>query len=181
MKGLPWYKRDVDAWRGGTRGMSMELRGFYSECLDAIWDLQGPIPKDPAKLAVMMATNPRTVRKLLPQLIGLGKLVETEAGYHNPRMMRDVAPTKAKPVQPELKPNSSGIHAEFEPKDSETQIISMADFVEVRGKREEKERKPPKPPYEGGSAADGFIKSRRSRRRDRNAAWEAAFERAAAL
>lgn len=27
-RSLPWYKRDVDAWRGGTRGMRMELRGF---------------------------------------------------------------------------------------------------------------------------------------------------------
>lgn len=39
---------------------------------------------------------------------------------------------------------------------------------------------PPKPPCEGGSAADHFFKSRRTRRRDLNAAWEAAFERAEA-
>lgn len=74
---LPWYKRDVDAWRGGTRGMDLELRGFYSELLDAMWDAQGPIPNDERKLAMMVCCNVRTVRKLLPQLIARGKVKET--------------------------------------------------------------------------------------------------------
>ncbi len=176
MKGLPWYKRDVDAWRGGTRGMSMELRGFYSECLDALWDIQGPLPKDPAKLAVMMATNPRTVRKLLPQLIGLGKLIETLEGYYNPRMKRDIEAKRPAPVQPELDANSSRIQAEFEPKVPETSIISMADFVEVRGKKEEEDKKYPHSPHGGPPA-----RFRKSRRRERNQKWAEALAQAEAM
>lgn len=171
MKGLPWYKRDVDAWRGGTRGMSLELRGFYSECLDALWDLQGPIPKDPAKLAVMMATNPRTIRKLLPQLIGLGKLIETDGGYHNPRMLRDIDAKKPAPVQPELDANWSGIQPEFEPKVPETPIISMADFIELRGKSKEEDKKNPHSPH-GGPA-----RFRKSRKREKNLKWAEALAR----
>ena len=111
-KRWPWYKRDVDAWRGGTRSMSMELRGFYSECLDAMWDLQGPLPKDSAKLAVMLCTNPRTVRKLMPALIDLGKIVETETGYANPRMMADIEDASSR-IRTELEPNLTGIRSEF--------------------------------------------------------------------
>jgi len=110
---LPWYKRDVDAWRGGTRGMSLELRGFYSECLDAMWDLQGPIPADPERLAMMICCNPRTVRKLLPQLVDLGKLELTPEGYTNPRMQGEIIDANSPANRGEFGSNSGGIRGEF--------------------------------------------------------------------
>lgn len=93
---LPWYKRDVDAWRGGTRGMSLELRGFYSELLDAMWDSQKPLKNDDAHLAMMCCCNKRTVRKLLPQLIALGKIVVTPEGLINARMSKEIAEANAR-------------------------------------------------------------------------------------
>lgn len=91
-KHLPWYKRAPADWRSGTRscGMSMELRGFYSECLDAMWELQGQLPKDAKTLAMMLASNPRQVRALMPKLVHLGKMIETAVGFYNPRMMADI-------------------------------------------------------------------------------------------
>lgn len=112
MSALPWYKRDVDAWRGGTRGMSLELRGFYSELLDALWDRQKPLENDETKLAVMVGCNKRTVRKLLPQLIALGKLKETPVGLINERMSRDIFDANSRPVRSEFASNSSGIQVE---------------------------------------------------------------------
>jgi uncharacterized protein YdaU (DUF1376 family) len=111
---LPWYKRNPDRWRSGTYGMSFELRGIYSECLDAMWDSQGQIPKDVEKLSVMLRCNPRSVRKLIPQLLAIGKLIETSIGYYNKRMMLDILGTEELPVGAEFEPNSSRIHAEFE-------------------------------------------------------------------
>lgn len=91
-RALPWYKRNPADWQRGTRkdAMSLELRGFYSECLDAMWDLQGQLPKDAKKLAMLTGTNARLVRALMPKLLELGKMIETAAGYLNPRMMADI-------------------------------------------------------------------------------------------
>lgn len=91
-KALPWYKRYPEDWRRGTRkhAMSLELRGFYSEVLDAMWEMQGELPKCAKALSMLLGTNPRMVRALLPQLIALGKVVEGETGYSNPRMLNDI-------------------------------------------------------------------------------------------
>jgi hypothetical protein len=92
-KSLPWYKRCPTDWQQGTRrhAMTLELRGFYSECLDAMWQLQDQLPKDEKILAMMTGTNARMVRKLIPQLISLGKLIETASGYYNSRMIADIS------------------------------------------------------------------------------------------
>lgn len=127
---LPWYKRDVDAWRGGTRGMSLELRGFYSECLDAMWDLQGPIPADPERLAMMICCNPRTVRKLLPQLVGLGKLELTPDGYTNPRMQGEIIDANSLRFDGEFASSSKGIRGEFERKNPKKPMNSTRDLEE---------------------------------------------------
>lgn len=123
-KKLPWYKRDVDAWRGGTRAMSLELRGFYSEFLDAMWDRQGPVENDVTKLAVTLCCNPRTVRKLLPQLIALGKIIETPDGLVNARMMSELSAA----IGREFKSNSAPIPSEFEPKVAKNRVFSTRDL-----------------------------------------------------
>ena len=140
-KQLPWYKRDVDAWRGGTRSMSMELRGFYSECLDAMWDLQGAIPAEPEKLAIMLCCNPRTVRKLLPQLVALGKLVRTNDGYLNARMADEIEAAGSKPIPREFDVNSNGIGAEFEPNVAKNPMFSTR--VLEKEEEEGEEETPP--------------------------------------
>ena len=116
MRAPPWYKRCPADWQKGTRrfAMSFELRGFYSECLDAQWELQGQLPKDAKQLAMMLGTNARMVRALMPKLIALGKIIETETGYYNPRMMADILGSEdalsasefkpvSRPIQPPIK------------------------------------------------------------------------------
>ncbi len=131
-KKLPWYKRDVDAWRGGTRSMSFELRGFYSELLDAMWDLQGPIPSDPQRLGMIISGNPRTIRKLLPQLLSLGKLQEGPGGLINKRMEAEIAGNNSKGIQGEFRGNSSGIQREFERKNPKNPMFSTRDLEEEK-------------------------------------------------
>lgn len=135
-RALPWYKRCPADWRNGTRacGMSMELRGFYSECLDAMWELQGPLPADRKRLALLLGCNVRTVDKLMPKLVELGKMFQSLDGYFNPRMLMDIrgreaaqpapaAAADAAPAQPDappqldlFAPNSRAIHVEFDAK-----------------------------------------------------------------
>lgn len=139
MSALPWYKRDVDAWRGGTRGMSLELRGFYSELLDALWDRQRPLENDETKLAVMVGCNKRTVRKLLPKLIALGKIKETPDGLVNERMARDILEANSRPVRTQFASNSVRIRAEFERKNPKNPMFSTRALElesELRTKRD---------------------------------------------
>jgi uncharacterized protein YdaU (DUF1376 family) len=152
---LPWWKKHVSDWRAGTRGMSLEMRGFYGECLDAQWDVQRQLPLDPKKLAIMLGCNPRSVRKLMPELVAMGKMIQTATGYYNPRMMRDILDTDELPTGHEFEPvpelvsrrieveyasNSTGIQPEFDPKvpknpDNSTRVFKIPD-TRVRDKEE---------------------------------------------
>ena len=78
---LPWWTRDAADWRAGTRGMSLELRGFYREVLYAQWDLRAELPLDDKKVAMLLACSPRLVRAFMPRLIALGKITRTPTGY----------------------------------------------------------------------------------------------------
>lgn len=145
MSGLPWYKRDVDAWRGGTRGMSLELRGFYSELLDAMWDAQGPISSDERRLAMIVCCNVRTVRKLLPQLIALGKVRLTPEGLINERMSKEICGAPSRSIRSEFEANSKRIRPEFETKNPKNPINSTRDLEveeELRNKKEDKSHQP---------------------------------------
>lgn len=120
---LPWWKKHVSDWRAGTRGMSLELKGFYGECLDAQWDLQHQLPLDEKKLAIMLDCNPRSIRKLMPKLIALGKIIRTATGYYNPRMTREILKVETIPSGDEFDPvsenfdaNSDRIQTEFDAK-----------------------------------------------------------------
>jgi hypothetical protein len=151
-KALPWYKRNPTDWRDGTRSkevMSLELRGFYSECLDAMWELQRQLPKDAKAIAMMLGTNPRMVRALMPKLIAAGKIVETVIGYYNPRMMADIlgvkdivqtgefAPasdTVGDRVEVESRSTGDRVEVEPRPKIQKTPMFSTRD---LEGDREE--------------------------------------------
>lgn len=90
MSRKPWYQRHPADWQNGTIGMSLELRGFYSEFLDAMWQRQSQLPKDDKWLAMATRCSPRMVRACIAKLIAAGKVIETETGYYNPRMMADI-------------------------------------------------------------------------------------------
>lgn len=108
-KKLPWYKRDVDAWRSGTRGMSLELRGFYNELLDEMWDHQGPVPFHVKRIAMATCCNARKVRQLLPQLIDLSKIVETPEGLINRRMADEISTSKNCETSSKIRETSSKV------------------------------------------------------------------------
>lgn len=169
---LPWYKRCPSDWQRGTRrhGMSFELRGFYSECLDVMWELQGQLPKDAKTLSMLLGTNPRMVRSLMPKLVDLGKMVESETGYYNPRMMADICGCNESeldgeftpvsiatqpPVEVESKSNGARVERESSAKIQKNPMITTREVdtdTEVESKIENKnafsyqEPAPAKPP-----------------------------------
>lgn len=133
---LHWYKRCPADWRSGTRacGMSMELRGFYSECLDAMWEVQGPLPKDAKALSMLLGSNPRQVRALMAKLLALGKMVETEVGYHNQRMLSEIIQD-----QTEAQSSATGARVEVESRSKipKNPINSTRDLEQSRADKEQ--------------------------------------------
>lgn len=104
--------------------MSLELRGFYSELLDAMWDRQKAIPNDDAILAMMVGCNKRTVRKLMPQLVALGKIKVTADGLINERMSKEISEANSRPIQREFDLNSKRIRPEFDVKNPKKPMFS---------------------------------------------------------
>ena len=136
--------------------MSLEMRGFYSELLDAIWDAQGPVPSDPRKLAMMVCCNVRTVRKLLPQLLALGKVVETAGGLMNNRMASDIRKPNSASTRSEFDLNSRPIRPEFEAKNPKNPMFSTRDLEGEEERREEEEKKERKSHQPTEQVAEGL-------------------------
>lgn len=112
--------------------MSLELRGFYSELLDAMWDRQGAIPNDESKIAAMVGCNKRSVRKLLPHLIAFGKVRTTPEGLVNDRMVKEISDANSRSIRAEFELNSSGIRREFELKNPKKPMFSTRDLEEEK-------------------------------------------------
>ncbi len=111
---LNWYKRSPADWQEGTTGFSLELRGFYSAILDAMWQQQGQLPKDDKWLSIRCQCSTRLVRPLIAKLTASGKIIETDRGYYNPRMMADILGLESVAKKGEYAPASEPVQAPFE-------------------------------------------------------------------
>lgn len=50
-KNWPWYPKDVGAYRGGTRGFSVQQHGAYNLLMDEYYHTGKALPSDPEVLA----------------------------------------------------------------------------------------------------------------------------------
>ena len=155
-KNLPWYKRCPEDWQRGTRsvGMSMELRGFYSECLDAMWMLQGELPKDAKALSLMLGCSTRLVAALMPKLIALGKIVEGENGFYNPRMMVDVTGDESWRTRAPFVSDSPMTRAPIAPQSSAKIPKKPENTTRIEDAEAEADKDPPTPRKRGPSQLD---------------------------
>jgi uncharacterized protein YdaU (DUF1376 family) len=80
----PYFQFFADDWISGTLGMTFEERGFFVQVLAFQWARKASLPLN--LLPAMMATDPRTCRRLVGRLIALGKLSAEEGMVSNARM-----------------------------------------------------------------------------------------------
>lgn len=79
-----WYKRDPEAYFDGTRELSLEERGAYSDILDMIYMHGGAIPYSDRVIAGLLVINIRKWNYLKGRLLAAKKLFLTAEGYlHN--------------------------------------------------------------------------------------------------
>jgi uncharacterized protein YdaU (DUF1376 family) len=64
MSDYPWYKRDARAFYEGTRCLSLEARGAYSDILDLMYIHGGPLKDDERWMVHALGVSHRKWRRL---------------------------------------------------------------------------------------------------------------------
>ncbi len=86
-----YFKFYGDKWRSGTVAMGLEAKGLYIDIISLMWDRKGCLPACPLALARLLKVDPRVCRRVLAQLIGLGKLRVDGDRLTNKRMGHEIA------------------------------------------------------------------------------------------
>lgn len=86
----PYVKFYTDDWQRATRGLSLELRGAYLDCLCVLYETEQPLPHDDNWMAHRLHISARLWRSVRGKLVDLGKLIECEGGWTNPRVQKEL-------------------------------------------------------------------------------------------
>jgi uncharacterized protein YdaU (DUF1376 family) len=76
---MKWYKRDPEAFAGGTAELSLEEVGAYTRIIDLIYSRDGNVPDDDMFLCRALRCDIRVWRRIRKRLIETGK-VRTSGG-----------------------------------------------------------------------------------------------------
>jgi uncharacterized protein YdaU (DUF1376 family) len=75
---MKWYKRDPNAYFGGTRMLTPEQRGIYNDIIELLYMRDGILPDDDRRNARACMIAPQTWRRIKTDLIKLGKIQITD-------------------------------------------------------------------------------------------------------
>jgi uncharacterized protein YdaU (DUF1376 family) len=75
-----FYKRFPKDFLDGCAGLTLEAHGLYNIVVDEIYINGGPVEIDPKALGRRACSNVRVIRRLLNELVDLGKLYLTDDG-----------------------------------------------------------------------------------------------------
>ena len=73
---MKWYKRDPEAFKGGTLALSLEEIGAYTLLLDDIYARDGQVPDNINYLHCLWRCDPRVAKRLRARLIATEKIRE---------------------------------------------------------------------------------------------------------
>lgn len=82
-------------WLAGTRGLTPAETGVYITLVAMMYERQGPLPNDNARLARMCNCPAGTFRKIIAVLLDEGKLTVTSDGLWNGRVEREIESAKS--------------------------------------------------------------------------------------
>ena len=85
MSDAPFIKFYPSDFLGGTSGLSPAERGVYITLLCLMYEADGPIPRDDARLARRCGAPKAAFRKSLTCLIEIGKIIEKDGALSNSR------------------------------------------------------------------------------------------------
>lgn len=84
-RGAPWYKRYPDDYINGTRRLSLEARGAYSDILDLIYMNDGSIPDDAKWISHALCVSTRKWRAVRKELLAAKKIQILDSNISNIR------------------------------------------------------------------------------------------------
>jgi uncharacterized protein YdaU (DUF1376 family) len=94
---MKWYKRDPDAFKGGTLGLTLEEVGAYSLLLDDIYARDGNVPDNISYLCRLWRCDPRIARRLRQCLIDNDKMQTTGVLLTNLRAKYELSSPEVTP------------------------------------------------------------------------------------
>jgi uncharacterized protein YdaU (DUF1376 family) len=93
----------------GTETLNDAQCALYVRLLCHLWVKGGSVPFEPQKLKFTLHKRPADIRKLVDQLVTLGKLtVDAEGMLHNPRVDLDIAEWQRNEAQTLAKQSANG-------------------------------------------------------------------------
>lgn len=95
-KKAPYMPVWINDWLAGTMGLSFEQRGMLIELCVRMWDCGGPLPADTAWLAGAMQRDKREVRRLVSELVALGKVRQEGDSLVNDRVAHELREREAR-------------------------------------------------------------------------------------
>jgi uncharacterized protein YdaU (DUF1376 family) len=125
----PWFKCYPQDWIEATRGLTLEQRAVYFDCLCIIYQFERPLPADEKWMSHQLHISTRLWRSIRDALLASGKLVECEGGYTNARAQLEIGSRSVRTSnQPRTKSENSkkpndfyaGAHAQQSP-DTDTE------------------------------------------------------------
>lgn len=131
----PWFKCYPQDWIEATRGLTLEQRAVYFDCLCIIYQFERPLPRDEKWMSHQLHISTRLWRSIRDALLASGKLVECEDGYTNARAQLEIGSRSVRTSnQPRTKSENSkkpnefyaGVHAQKSPDtDTERKITAQ--------------------------------------------------------
>lgn len=91
MSKSPWVKFYASDWIGGTSGLTAAERGVYITIVALIYENDGPVKMDEARMARQCGITKASFRKAVSALIDVGKLIETDDGLMNDRCEKELS------------------------------------------------------------------------------------------
>jgi uncharacterized protein YdaU (DUF1376 family) len=86
MRGIAYFPCYPDALLGGMAGLNDELAAAYVRLLCRMYATLGPLENDPKQLRLLLGKRPQDIRRIVSQLMSLGKLeFDADGRIHNER------------------------------------------------------------------------------------------------
>lgn len=95
---MEWFKAYPGDWLAGTRALTLEQRGAYSDCLLLMYQTGGSLPDDDRWMSSQLHLDVRVWRRVKKQLLAVGKLFISDGRICNTRACNEICSRASKYV-----------------------------------------------------------------------------------
>jgi len=146
-----WYKMNPVDWNDGTEDLTLEQEAAYLRICHAIYITERPVRDNGFVIAGLLRCNDRRAKRLVSELVGLGKITIENGFISNRRAVEEVSNRSRTRVERKSAGSRGGVEsAKVRAKTLKDNDVSQAiasTHVEPEERREEESRREPLTPY----------------------------------